>query len=223
MVAAHLLLLGVRGGKHTTSAQTKPLWEQQRVLARLLSLSGWPTSPLEMGTGRLAELSRQEPRGLSCGQQQPWDTRWSHCERDSQGERGCCGPISQLLLNRSRAAREEEWEIGDPHPMALLRLLGPRDTGRRPRIGGNLCGCSVKRRGPSGMTVDSTPDSQEAGRARLHDENRHWCCRAKQRAGGQSRTPALESVVCTDTPSHLCLGAGAQGSLAQDPSTWGSS
>ena len=158
-----------------------------------------------MGTGRLAELSRQEPRGLSCGQQQPWHTWWSHCERDPQGERGCYGPISQLLFNRSRAAREEEGEIGDPHPMALLRRLGPFDTGRRPHIRGNLCGRSVKRRGPPGMAVCSTPDSQEAGRARLHDENQHWCCRAKQRAGGQSRTPALESVVCTDTPPTCVL------------------
>lgn len=43
---------------------------------------------------------------------------------------------------------------------------------------GDLCGCSVKRWGPPGVAVSSTPDSQEAGR-----ENQHWCCRAKQRAG----------------------------------------
>ena len=33
--------------------------------------------------------------------------------------------------------------------------------------------------------------------------------KAEGRGRGPSRTPALESVAWTDTPSHLCLGAGA--------------
>lgn len=40
LVFAHLLLLGAQGGKHSTSAQTKPLWKQQRGLAGLLSRDG---------------------------------------------------------------------------------------------------------------------------------------------------------------------------------------
>ena len=40
LVFAHLLLLGAQGRKHSTSAQTKPLWKQQRGLAGLLSRDG---------------------------------------------------------------------------------------------------------------------------------------------------------------------------------------
>ena len=55
-----------------------------------------------------------------------------------------CGPISQLCPNRSRAAREEKGEIGDPHPRAVLTLLRLRDAGRRPRIGGIYVGAQER-------------------------------------------------------------------------------